>query len=349
MVQGLFFASMVLLSFGGGVLIARLAGRLVRRPAVGIIATAMIVLGIGGLVTTLKLGGGDIKHQTTRDMCAQEEPQGACRIDKKAASYINGYSDGFSASTNYYRIWGYTGDRDERSCNNIVKAGNTAVVLVIGQSNAANTGPTPFTPSSGVFNYNYQDRKCYVARDPLLGAQGQAGSVWSRLGDRLVKDGVYDSVIFAPFVVGSTSVKNWGQGILAPALAQMVRDFHSTELKFTHVLWHQGEADRGISRQDYAGNFERIVSSLHDNDVDAPIWMSVGTICWFGKGGIPHKAIHQAQQDIVEKREDVLAGPNTDKYDRIADRHDGCHFSDLTMERVADEWLDLLKNYETTR
>src|SRR6185295_9871056 len=65
-----------------------------------------------------------------------------------------------------------------------VRGKRTMVALVFGQSNAANAGETAGSAHQGVFEL-YGGR-LYRARDPLLGAEGDGGSVWLRLGEKAV-------------------------------------------------------------------------------------------------------------------------------------------------------------------
>src|SRR5262245_23394246 len=74
------------------------------------------------------------------------------------------------------------------------------VALVFGQSNSANFGATRKTAKEKV--YNFHRGKLYVARDPLLGAGGDGGSVWIRLGDKIIAGHLYDAVVFVPLGVG---------------------------------------------------------------------------------------------------------------------------------------------------
>jgi hypothetical protein len=65
-----------------------------------------------------------------------------------------------------------------------VHSGRIMVALVFGQSNSANSGETPYKSRQGV--YNFYKGKLYRAQDPLLGATGDGGSVWTRLGNNWV-------------------------------------------------------------------------------------------------------------------------------------------------------------------
>jgi hypothetical protein len=300
----------------------------------------LVVMFIGGAgLLGMKLLQPNFQTQVTN--AANCDTQ--CPNISESQNYEIGYRKGFNASTNFYRTWGYTGDRKKVDCSQIVAGDRTAVVLVIGQSNAANTGPTRYEPKQNVYNYNFMDGKCYVARDPLLGAQGQGGSVWSRLGDMLVAENQFERVLLVPVVVGSTTVMNWASGEMSISLQSVIRDVRDKGIEITHILWHQGEADRTTSYKSYKSSFLRMADNIHAAGVSAPLFISIGTICWFGQGGIANTKLRELQSDIVKIRDDIFLGPNTDKYDRIRDRHDGCHFSDPTMEAVAKEWLDILR------
>jgi len=70
-----------------------------------------------------------------------------------------------------------------------------AVILAIGQSNAANHASTRLTTRHPEQVFNLFDGKCYVAASPLLGATGEGGEFLTPLADRLIDDGAYKTVI----------------------------------------------------------------------------------------------------------------------------------------------------------
>src|ERR1700721_677242 len=66
--------------------------------------------------------------------------------------------------------------------------GATAVLLVAGQSNAANSqGQRYQSPDDRVVNFS--EGHCYRAASPLLGADDQRGESWTLLGTKLVRAG----------------------------------------------------------------------------------------------------------------------------------------------------------------
>ena len=87
----------------------------------------------------------------------------------------------------------------------------TAVLLLIGQPNAANSQAQRYQSGDDRV-VNFVDGRCYRAASPLLGADGQKGETWTLLGNKLVQAGLYDSVILIPAAVGGSSVRRWAAG-----------------------------------------------------------------------------------------------------------------------------------------
>jgi hypothetical protein len=213
------------------------------------------------------------------------------------------------------------------------------VALAFGQSNAANFGENPRRAGAGVFNF-YQG-KLYAAHDPLLGAGGDGGSVWTRLGDRLMAAKYYDAVVFLTLGVGDAALARWTvNGDLHLRLVETIRDAQSHGLSITHVLWHQGEKDAVLhtSKQAYKQMFMDMVLSIRQHGVRAPIYVSVATRCQKVRA---QEEIRQAQQELVDIDKGIYAGPDTDTLD-WGYRYDGCHFSDEGLESCAELWLEKL-------
>jgi hypothetical protein len=214
------------------------------------------------------------------------------------------------------------------------------VALVFGQSNAANFGESPHRSGPGV--YNLYDGYLYYARDPLRGANGEGGSVWTRLGDDLIADKMYDAVIFIPAAVGGTEIARWApDGDLHPLIIKAIESAQKRGLKITHLLWHQGESDAYLhtSKKDYEERFMAMLADIRAHGVDAPIFVSVATHC----GPYPvNGEIQAAQTELVNPSLGIFAGPNTDTLGDD-ERIEGCHFSNDGLEKHAELWVQQLK------
>jgi len=216
----------------------------------------------------------------------------------------------------------------------------TPIVLVIGQSNAANEGMGRHTPGTGVYNWNYIDGKYYVAADPLLGATGTEGSFVSRLGDCLVRDAGYPSVVLVPLAVGGTFVHDWTQqGRLCSRLIGSLRRLREMGRLPTHILWHQGEADAsfGTPPDAYRARFLSMLKSIRDQGCSAPVYVAVATRC----GALLNAGIREAQKSLANGH-DVLAGPDTDLIDQNHRMPDGVHLAASGLDEHAKMWFEIL-------
>jgi hypothetical protein len=219
-------------------------------------------------------------------------------------------------------------------------AGEVAVVLAFGQSNAANFGETPFSPIQGVDNFNPFDGKCYRAQDPLLGPDGSSGSPWTRLGHQLVSSGQLKRVLLVPIAVGGSSIKRWTPGgDLHPRIADVKARLDAAGVRVTHIFWHQGESDAyATTGSEYVERFDQLLTTLRERGLDAPVYPAVATRC--GAGVRPKAAeIQAAQRSLPERFEGVFPGPDTDQLDRFSHRVDGCHFSDEGLRAHAALWI----------
>ncbi|SLM48389.1 conserved exported protein of unknown function [Nitrospira japonica] len=217
---------------------------------------------------------------------------------------------------------------------------HTMVALVLGQSNAANHGESRWVSTQRV--YNFYQGKLYHAEDPLLGATGDRGSVWTRLGDLLVTDGDYDAVIFVAIAVGSSAVSQWAPGgDLSSHLQATLNDTQKAGLPITHIFWHQGEADAHVtSKTVYMQQFRDMVRAIRENGITAPIMVSIATVC--GGNMTVDTTIQQAQKELVDPQNGIFAGPNTDDLGE-AFRFDRCHFSTKGLDEAARLWHHALR------
>lgn len=221
----------------------------------------------------------------------------------------------------------------------------TAVLLIIGQSNAANTGGQRFNSQSGRVAA-YFDGKCTVAASPLLSTSGIAGEAWSAIGDRLVKSGSFDEAVLVPAAIGGSALSQWiSGGDLHSMLQQVVKDAQQ-HYRITHVIWHQGETDFtiGTSEEAYVSGFQSLARDLRALGVTAPIYVSIATRCeqtddlWS-----PDNAISRAQRRLGRSGEGFAPGVDTDTLLSAIDRSDGCHIGGSGMAKVIDGWTDILR------
>lgn len=85
--------------------------------------------------------------------------------------------------------------------------GKQTVIVILGQSNAANFGGGRYWAQSEVANL--YDGKCYHAVDPLVGVFGDGGNFAARLGDVRIRRGFSDRIVVAPTAMGTTRIEHW--------------------------------------------------------------------------------------------------------------------------------------------
>jgi carbohydrate esterase-like sialic acid-specific acetylesterase len=212
------------------------------------------------------------------------------------------------------------------------------VALLIGQSNAANYGETRGTAPAGVVNF-YRG-KCYATRDPLLGADGNRGSVWTRMATTLIARRAFNRIVLVPIAVGGTTIDDWTPGGMLHARIETTLGFLAASgLSITHVVWHQGESDatRGTPPDVYRAQLQELVTLLRAK-TGAKVFVSRATIC----GSSPNAAIRTMQQAVIDGSADALEGVDTDQLG-AGWRYDGCHFSTAALERAGELWADLIE------
>lgn len=226
------------------------------------------------------------------------------------------------------------------TCQKLLTSKNLMVAIVFGQSNSANFGEKPGASKDDA--YMFFDGICFHAKDPMPGANGDGGSVWTRLGDMLIDEGMYDTVLFVPLGIGGTRMSEWApggrfHGRVIGAIAKLrLEGFEPT-----HMLWHQGESDYATPGEIYKAEFRAMLGNIRAQGVDAPIFVSVAT--WYNN--IINQEIEQAQRELVNPEADIFAGPDTDRLG-IPYRYDGSHFNEAGLTRFAELWVEALRNAE---
>jgi Carbohydrate esterase, sialic acid-specific acetylesterase len=244
-----------------------------------------------------------------------------------------------AAQTNLYAHGGPTGEgRQQVECRQSTPDKRTAILLILGQSNAANTLNNFSEPSAGVINFSLYDGKCYVAKDPLIGASSAGGNFATLLATQMIERRHYEAVVLVPIAVGSTLIQQWAPtGEHNQRITIAIERLRKAKLEPTHVLWHQGEGNRLDPPESYVSAFAGVLSTIRRDGVRAPVYVAQATIC----GGPVGEPIRAAQRALVDPAKGVLAGPDTDQLGQEF-RYDGCHFDGEGGKRVADLWLSAL-------
>lgn len=220
------------------------------------------------------------------------------------------------------------------------------VLLALGQSNAGNHGQAaaPARPAIAMS----VDGQCVRARDPLPGATGRGGSIWSRLPAALAQAGLERPVVLSVLAVDATLIDDWVRphGPLPAALESASRDLERAGLHADFVLWQQGEADARAATPapDYAQALLALAATLRRHGVDAPVLVARSTVC----RAAPAATLHRAQDHAAAQDSGLRIGPDTDTALGRDERIDGCHFSAPGLDAAARLWAQRILS-ETPR
>lgn len=213
------------------------------------------------------------------------------------------------------------------------------VVVVLGQSNAANYGSAPRYAGPGV--YVFAADKLYAARDPLPGGDGDGGSIWTRLGSRLIASGAYDAVVFAVVARGSRQVDDFIMG--GTEFTRMEESFAQlahANLAPTAILWQQGETEGSnpvANGLRYHAALADIAAACHRKFPAALFLVAQSTRL----AATPSNESIRLAQASIAKMPGCAAGPDLDALDD-AFRSDGTHFNDRGLSAAADLWMEAL-------
>jgi len=240
-----------------------------------------------------------------------------------------------------------TDSLEEVSISELKSDKHTMIALTFGQSNAGNRGQKPYTCR----NKNvlvYAGGKLYHAKDPLPGATGPGGSVWSVLGDMLIDSGMFKKVIFIPIAIGNTAIDCWARGECYRKLEKTLLHFDSAKIQLTHIFWHQGESDNlnNTSRRQYKNDLGVLLKTFRNNNQKADFYISVAS---YHNEAISKPlgidtVIQNAQKEFIKENKKVFQGPDTDKLIYAIHRWDAVHFSEYGMKVFAAWWLRAIKN-----
>jgi len=229
------------------------------------------------------------------------------------------------------------------------------VIFAFGQSNSANFGQTKYECQEEV--YSWFNGKIYKAKDPLKGASGNEGSVWTRLADKMIRQGVSTKILIVPIGIGSTRISQWSKnGEYHNLIKKTINDLKIRKIEIDYIFWHQGESDNlfNTSLDTYISEFENIRKTFRNNDIKAPIFIAIATY-HPNENSIKNKQygcdtiIQNAQIKLIDKFPDIFLGANTDILDKSYYRHDGVHFSVIGLEKHAELWLESIKAQQLTR
>lgn len=220
----------------------------------------------------------------------------------------------------------------------------SGIYITFGQSHAVNSGELGYNVKGNVFQFFFGE--IFKYEDPAVGGNGYGGSVWGRVGDKLIESQVHDNVIFANTGYGGLKIDELTSGVnfnyFKNNYDQLIKQYGKVDA----ILFHQGFSDNlnNTDSELYYDFLEQFVIKLKEEEVYAPIVIALSSACYDSNHNID---IINAQKKSIENFQHIYRGPNSDllfepKY-RLKDR---CHFSSLGHEILSSEWVDSIKKID---
>ena len=244
----------------------------------------------------------------------------------------------------------------------------TLKLFVWGQSLAANAGYGRYAARNADKTFVYSNGNYYPCIDPIVGAEGGGGSIWSRFADsilgRAINNTTVNQVVIGCCAQGSTSINDWAPGgSEAPRLLRSISDYIAKVGQPTHLAFSQGEQDVGnLSTEQWVGRWQAMLASVRNLGCASTIWTSIETICNVRTPADPfdekvirrrpnsyvgieigRQNIRAAQRTVGALGPDTRPGPNLDLIDwHLRACGDGCHFGERGLAAAARAWTTAL-------
>ena len=211
------------------------------------------------------------------------------------------------------------------------------VFLTYGQSNSSNSGEIGYTVKNNV--YQFSQGETFVYKDPSIGGTGNKGSVWGILGDKLINNGYFGSVIFSNCGYGGKKINELSEGVHFNFLVQNYSELVNHFGKVDAILFHQGESNNlKNDTQNYYEEFVAFRNELIKKDISIPIFLSRASLCM---DKVSNVSIIKAQNKLIKDFQNIKAGPNTDLlYEKKYRLEDNCHFSLLGLDKFSDMFVE---------
>jgi hypothetical protein len=244
----------------------------------------------------------------------------------------------------------------------------TLKLFVWGQSLAANAGYGRHAARNTDKTFVYTSGNYYPCIDPIVGAEGGGGSVWSRLADNILGRPIHNTpvtqVVIGCCAQGSTSINDWiPGGRSAPELIRLLSDYIAIVGQPTHLAYSQGAQDVGVlSTEQWFDRWQAMVASIRDLGCNSKICTSIETICnirtmddpfdesvirrlpdSYVRIEVGRQSIRAAQRLAGTFGPDTRPGPNLDLIDwHLRACGDGCHFGERGLAVAARAWMSAL-------
>jgi hypothetical protein len=212
---------------------------------------------------------------------------------------------------------------------------STFIMLVVGDSISANSGPSIYTATHTLTeNFNIYDGLCYRYQDPVLGASTGSGSYPAMIIDKLLDSGRFArGIVFDPAIGGTTS-RDWSASgpfnQRAQAALWWMKSLRwpingSADAWRFAIVYVLGTNDNavGTSQSVFTANGNSFIQSVRGIGCTADIFVATSTLL----NNAISTAIQSAQADMISTSAGIFALGNMDSLTGVNRQSDSTHLS----------------------
>ena len=231
----------------------------------------------------------------------------------------------------------FMNDGAQVALQSINPVGVGEVFIVAGQSNSANSGDAPLTPTDSRVS-TWGPSGWRFGYDPQPAATDNRGSPWPVAGDLLASR--YDVPIgFLSVGYGGTQVDRWvpSQNDLFPRITDALDAVEPNGARA--ILWHQGESNAGgTAAEDYARMLGEVVLGSREYAGYEIPWI-VARVSFIPNGdSVKMGWIIEGQNSVIDDDPLTFPGPYTDDLNGTQWRYDTIHFNEAGLREHASRW-----------
>lgn len=262
--------------------------------------------------------------------------QNKYQIRQRIHAYKNGseYNEIIRDGISKYNI-----DYNLKNLSNCPDANKAITFIVFGQSNVANYVVSPHEMPRAMGVKVFYNGKCFEAKDPLPGASGDRGSLWTRLADKIGKESSRNRILIIPIAVANTKVNDWAPGgTLNDLLERRLEQMKDMGYFADFAIMQIGESDGGDNTDlmSFRMDYEYLANRL--KKISNILYISPTSGC----GSDKNLNIRAAELEIGRS---VGASIGVDM-DSIGRRYRAniCHLTPDGADIVSSMWASLLKD-----
>lgn len=211
------------------------------------------------------------------------------------------------------------------------------IYLLVLQEGISKNCPLPgLVETQGLYQIDLDGREVF-AHLPFPWTDCMSDGVLLPLGQKMIKSGMADRVVFMPIGIAGTNVRDWlegGRGYKKLKSALNTASFHN--IKFDYALWQGRLISEKFTRSNYVSDVRQVIKSMSLSTKINKWLIGLSASCDL----IIEERVPEIQWAPLLNR---FPGPNIGALN-TADRSDPCNVNDLGKKVLVQHWLRAMNN-----